>query len=450
MALLLTPEEESVRKVFDVPIEPTREFAERMDAADPLSRFRSEFEIPPSVDGNRLESIYLCGNSLGCLPKRARRYCVEEFCAWRKYGVEAHFRGKRPWATIDEAPTVLMQRIVGAASASEICIMNSLSVNNNLLLISFFRPSKARFKILIEAQAFCSDHHTVRSQLALHGLRAADALIEVAPAPNAHRIGTADIIAAIEAHKHSLSVVWLGAVQYFTGALFDIAAITAAAHRFGVLVGLDLAHGVGNVPLRLHEWGVDFASWCAYKYLNAGPGAIAGVFVHEKHHRSEELLKLKGWWGQPLKHRFAMSAEHSASEGAGAWAMSNPAVLPTVCLHASLEIFHEAGTQNLRHKSVALTAFLEALLNDVDGLEIITPKQKERRGAQLSLIFDKDIGDVHRRITKKGVICDLRKGRVMRVAPTPLYNTFMDVWNFVAILKESLLQSAAAPAVSKL
>eukprot|EP00485_Elphidium_margaritaceum_P001593 CAMPEP_0202689940 /NCGR_PEP_ID=MMETSP1385-20130828/5108_1 /ASSEMBLY_ACC=CAM_ASM_000861 /TAXON_ID=933848 /ORGANISM="Elphidium margaritaceum" /LENGTH=448 /DNA_ID=CAMNT_0049345159 /DNA_START=9 /DNA_END=1355 /DNA_ORIENTATION=- len=440
MALLLKPDPQTVKEIFDVSVEPNEQFALKMDKLDPLKRFRSEFEIPASMDGNRLQSIYLCGNSLGCLPKRAAQFVSDELQQWKQYGVEAHFRGKRPWATIDEACVTLIKPLIGAKHESEVAIMNSLSVNNNLLFISFYRPTKTRYKILIEGMAFCSDHHTVRSHLHLHDIAESKGLIEVHPRRDEHCIRTQDIVDAIEAHGNSIAVVWLGAVQYYTGQLFDIARITAVAHRYNIYVGFDLAHGVGNVPLSLHACHVDFASWCSYKYLNSGPGAISGVFVHQRHHQNTALKRLCGWWGQSLEDRFQMRHVQTPKLGAQAWQISNPPVLPTVCLQASLEIFNEAGIENLRYKSVLLTAYLECLLKEYlsEYVEIITPLEREQRGCQLSLVFNRNIAEVHKQITRQGVICDLRKGTVMRVAPTPLYNTFTEVWQFVQILKTCL------------
>lgn len=243
---------------------------------------------------------------------------------------------------------------------------------------------------------------------------------------------------AIDEHNHSISVVWLGVIQYFTGQMFDIPRITAKAHEYNIYVGLDLAHGIGNVPLLLHDWNVDFATWCSYKYLNSGPGGISGVFVHERHHTNTSFKRLTGWWGQKLMDRFKMEHVQIPKKGAQAWQISNPPVLPTVCLQASLEIFNEAGIENLRWKSIALTGYMEKLLNTYlsEHVKIITPREVNQRGCQLSLIFNRNIERIHREITKQGVICDLRKGTVMRVAPTPLYNTFHDVWQFVMILKQ--------------
>eukprot|EP01084_Bolivina_argentea_P142291 249988_1 len=438
MSMLLKPNHNEVKQIFNVKIEPTKQFADKMDKADPLKRFRYQFEIPPSMHGNRIQSIYLCGNSLGCLPKRAKTYCNEEFSHWAKYGVEAHFNGTRPWAIIDEPSLTLIKPLIGAKNEDEIAIMNSLSVNNNLMFISFYNPTSTRHKILIEGQAFCSDHHTVRSHLDLHGYCEKDGLIEINPQPNHHIITDDDIINTIDKYNNSISLIWLGAIQYYTGQLFDIKRITAKAHEYNIYIGFDLAHGIGNIPLKLHEWNVDFATWCSYKYLNSGPGGIAGVFVHERHHNNTGFKRLTGWWGQELQDRFNMGHIQIPKKGAQAWQISNPPVLPTVCLEASLEIFNEAGIENLRCKSIVLTGYLEKLLNRFLSkyVEIITPKEIYKRGCQLSLIFNRNIENIHKEITKKGVICDLRKGTVMRIAPTPLYNTFNDVWQFVMILKE--------------
>lgn len=444
MAMLLKPDFETVKQLFNVEIEASEEFADKMDKIDPLKRFRSEFEIPPSIDGNRLESIYFCGNSLGCLPKRAKIYVDEEFEQWKKYGVEGHFRGKRPWAIIDEPSLTLIKPLIGAKNEDEIAIMNSLSVNNNLMFISFYRPTSKRYKILIEGQAFCSDHHTVRSHLDLHNLTERDGLIEINPSLNNHIITSDEICEAIDKYHNSLSLIWLGVIQYYTGQLFDIERIVKKAHEYNIYIGLDLAHGIGNIPLKLHEWNVDFATWCSYKYLNSGAGSISGIFVHERHHNNTSFKRLQGWWGQTLQNRFNMKHIQIPKKGAQAWQISNPPILPTVCLQASLEIFNEAGIENLRIKSILLTGYLEKLLNTFLSkyVSIITPNNIHQRGCQLSLIFNRNIEKIHKEITKKGVICDLRKGTVMRIAPTPLYNTFQDCWDFVQILKQCLDQDS--------
>ena len=381
----------------------------KIDAEDPLSSFRNEFNIPPAPNSpnfsnssiSRKDSIYLCGNSLGLVPKRTISYVNEELSKWSERGVEGHFEGSRPWVSIDEKSCQLLVPIVGAADESEVCVMNSLSVNNNLLLLSFYQPTSVRRKILIEGQAFCSDHHTIRSQLRLHGLSddpIDSNLLQLFPRDGETCLRTEDIINAIIENKDELCVVWLGGVQYYTGQMFDIAKISNICNKNGIYLGLDLAHAVGNVPLQLHAWGVDFACWCSYKYLNSGPGCIAGAFVHSKHNEIKSIKKLRnkrleGWWGQDVKQRFLMKDEHVPLIGAKAWQMSNPAVLPVVCLEASLEVFHEAGMQNLRRKSVYLTAFLEACLNRFcEGkVTIVTPKDWRFRGCQMSLLFEKNV-----------------------------------------------------------
>lgn len=374
---------------------------QNIDKNDPLSKFRNEFHIPPRIGNKNKDSIYLCGNSLGLLPKRTQKYLNQELTKWSQRGVEGHFEGKRPWQAIDEKSCELVLPLVGAIDTSEVAIMNGLSVNNNLLLLSFYQPTKQRYKILIEGQAFCSDHHTIRSHLKFHGISEKEGLIEIFPNTNntnknnrEETISTKDICDMIDKHNDSLALVWLGAVQYYTGQFFDIKTICSKAHEYNIIVGFDLAHAVGNIPLKLHSWNVDFATFCSYKYLNSGPGSIAGIFVHNKHNSNKfENKRLTGWWGQELKDRFLMKSQHVAKQGAQSWQMSNPPVLPTVCLEASLEIFNEAGIENLRRKSIYLTGYLECLLNKYcsEYVSIITPKDCQQRGCQLSLVFNKDV-----------------------------------------------------------
>lgn len=412
-------------------------YALRMDEEDVLSEFRNEFKFPVNVENAVEESIYLCGNSLGLLAKRSEKYIQEELKKWSAMGVEGHFNGERPWARIDEFVTPLLKHIVGAKLQEEVAVMNSLTVNLHLLMIAFYRPHaiSGRTKIMIEKHAFCSDVHAVRSQLRLYDLDPFSHLIQVDPCEES-------ILRALDEHGQDISVVLLPGVQFYSGEFFDIQKITQHAHAAGCIIGWDLAHAVGNVPLKLHEWGVDFAIWCSYKYLNGGPGAIGGAFLHENHFGSQKLKRLDGWWGQSLQNRFSMEDEHKPLSGAQAFQQSNPSVLSVVSLQGSLDLFTMAGMDRLRNKSVRLTKFLEDLLiKHCKSIQIITSADPRYRGCQLSLLFPNDcVKRIHERITSKGIICDVREPNVMRIAPVPLYNSFKDVFQFVEALKEAIKQ----------
>lgn len=427
----------------------TADCAAALDKADPFRRFRGEFFIPPLKDHS--EGIYLCGNSLGLLSRRAKEHVDEELQKWKLLGVEGHFEGKRPWMPIDEMVTPKLKDVVGAKTSAEVCVMNTLSSNLHSLLLSFYRPTKQRFKILMEESAFTSDHHVIRSQVAFRGLQFDDAVVMLRPSDGRH-LTVDEIVKAIDEHKDELALVFFGGVQYYTGQFFDLKTITAAGHAAGATVAFDLAHAVGNVELKLHEWGVDFAAWCSYKYLNAGPGAIGGLFVHERHH-GKVRPALTGWWGQNPKTRFEMGKEWKGLAGAQAWQLSNPAVLPTVCLLASLEIFESAGgVTNLRTKSKLLTGYLEQLVQrelPKGSVRVITPTDPERRGCQLSLLFRDKVKPIERAVAARGVTVDIREPNVMRVAPVPLYNSFSDVQQFVQMLKDALQSGAKAAAEQK-
>jgi len=372
-------------------------------------------------------------NSLGAMPKRASKYVQEELEKWRLQGVEGHFNGKRPWMPIDERCCELLVPLVGAQDPTEIAVMNTLSLNCHLFMISFYRPTAMRYKILIEANAFCSDHHVIRSQLRLHGFTEEQALIQIEPKNNV--IQTQDILDVLKYQGDEIALVFLGGVNFLSGQLMDMETITKAGHERGCFVGFDLAHCVGNVPVKLHDWEVDFACWCHYKYVNSGPGCIGGAFMHSKHNHVD-FKRLDGWWGQEPTQRFRMESEHVPKLGARSYQLSNPPVLPMVCLQASLEIFNEAGVDRLREKSIRLTSYLESLLQThLPEVQINTPPLPWR-GAQLSLEFPIDIEQVHQMITAHGVICDIRRPNVMRIAPAPLYNSFTDVHQFVMLLKK--------------
>ncbi|MFU8820420.1 MAG: kynureninase [Gammaproteobacteria bacterium] len=411
----------------------------RLDETDPLAGFRARFYIPPHADG---ECIYLCGNSLGLQPKSAGRYVQEELGAWERLAVEGHFRGKRPWKDYHEQFTGPLAALVGARDDEVVC-MNGLTVNLHLLMVSFFRPTKNRYKLLIERSAFPSDRYAAVSQLRWHGLDPADALIEVGPRAGETTLRDADLAAAIRDAGDTLALVLLPGVQYLSGEVLDIARLSAEAHAVGALAGWDLAHAIGNLPLALHDAGADFAAWCSYKYLNGGPGAVAGAFVHARHGRDPALPRFAGWWGHDKAARFRMGPDFVPMAGAEGWQLSNPPVLGMAALLAALEIFMEAGMDRLREKSLALTGLLERRLDETlpGAIEILTPRAPERRGCQLSLRLREgaEAGrTVFARLGEAGIVCDWREPDVIRVAPTPLYNRYADVEHFVAALAGAL------------
>jgi kynureninase len=413
--------------------------ADELDARDPLAHFRQCFHLPPHGDG---DSIYLCGNSLGLQPKAAARFLEEELDAWRRFGVEGHFRGRRPWKDYHELFSRPLAALAGAR-ADEVVCMNGLTVNLHLLMASFYRPTERRFKLLIERPAFPSDRYAVVSQLRFHRLDPVEALIEVGPRPGETALREEDLIGAIGEAGDSLALVLLPGVQYLSGEAFDIPRLTAAAHAAGALCGWDLAHAIGNLPLSLHEAGADFAVWCSYKYLNGGPGAVAGAFIHARHGRDMSLPRFAGWWGHDKHSRFLMGPDFVPMPGAEGWQLSNPPVLGMAALLASLEIFEAAGMPRLREKSLALTGFLAQRLEETlaNAVEILTPRAPARRGCQLSLRLR--VGgaagrEVFKRLGEAGVICDWREPDVIRVAPAPLYNCFADVERFVSILAGAL------------
>jgi kynureninase len=408
------------------------DFAKKMDQNDPLRNYRDSFHIPKH---NNQDCIYFTGNSLGLQPKKTKEYILEELEDWAKYGVEGHFEAKRNWFGYHHFLTEKMATIVGAKPI-EVVAMNTLSVNLNLLMVSFYRPQGKRTKIMMEAAAFPSDHYAMQQQVRFHGLNPQDEIILLEPSEGAHSIDTEAILNEIEKHKDSLALVMLGGVNYYTGQFFDLEKITKKAHEVGALAGYDLAHAAGNVVLNLHDWNVDFACWCSYKYLNSGPGGVSGVFIHEKYANSPELPRFAGWWGNDEKSRFLMQKDFVPQPGAAGWQMSNAQILPMAAHLASIELFDEAGIQNLRAKSEKLTGFLEFLLQDITEIQIITPSNPLERGCQLSLIAKKEAKPLFQFLKEKGLVADWREPDVIRVAPVPMYNTFEDVYRFVEIVKE--------------
>jgi kynureninase len=411
-------------------------FAKSMDRADQLRSWRNKFYIPRI---GRSPAIYLAGNSLGLQPKTVTKFVSQELKDWARLGVEGHFHAAHPWLHYHKFSQKALAGMAGA-KPSEVIAMNQLTVNLHLMMASFYRPTPGRFKIMTEAGAFSSDYYAFESQVKLHGYQPEEAIVELKPRPGEFLLRTEDIVKTIEDHAGQLALIVLGAVQYYTGQFFNIQVITNAGHQAGCCVGFDLAHAIGNVPLQLHQDGVDFAVWCGYKYLNSGPGALAGAFIHEQHARSSDLPRLAGWWGHDEKVRFQMEKGFTPMPGAEGWQVSNFPVLSGAAQLASLEIFQRAGMKALRKKSLVLTGYLEFLLSEIDAdqFTIITPKNPDDRGAQLSLLMTKKGKLIFNAITRKGVIADWRNPDVIRIAPVPLYNTFEDVYRFVEIFKNAL------------
>ena len=395
------------------------------DRHDPLRGFRGKFHLP--------RGVYLCGNSLGLQPKSTAEMVQAELADWARLGVEGHLHARHPWLPYHEFVTAPMARVVGA-KPSEVVVMNTLTTNLHLLMVSFYRPTKARYKIILEKGAFPSDRYAVASQARFHGFAPERALVELAPRPGERVLREDDLLAAIDRHGREAALVLIGNVQYLTGQAFDMKAIAAAARKKGCAVGFDCAHGAGNLDLRLHDSGADFAAWCSYKYLNAGPGGIAGIFVHERHARAK-LPRFEGWWGTNKKERFLMKPAFDPLPGAEGWQLSNPPIFQLAALRASLQLFDEAGMAALRRKSVALTGYLDSLLRGRPGVEIVTPA---RRGCQLSLRVHEPRASLERRFKKAGIVVDFREPDIVRLAPVPLYNTFEDCWRFARVFHRSL------------
>ena len=414
------------------------DFARHLDAEDPLRHFREKFHLPLGADGKPF--IYFAGNSLGLMPKAARRVVEQELDDWAKRAVDAHHIADTPWYSYHETLREPTARLVGAQAREVIC-MNSLTVNLHLMMATFYRPTKSRFKILMEEPAFPSDTYAIKTQITHHGLDPKDTLILARPRKGEFAIRQEEIADLIERHSDQLAVVMIGAVNFFTGQLFDIEKITTTAQKHGIVVGFDLAHAIGNVPLALHDWNVDFAVWCSYKYLNAGPGAIAGAFVHERHATNTKLPRLAGWFGNDPNTRFRLHLEPEfiPVPSADGWQISNPPIFSMAPLRASLSIFEEAGgMEALRAKSIKLNGYLQFLLEHAGSnrFTIITPREAGARGCQLSILAHEHSKELFRKLEAAGVKCDFREPNVIRVAPTPLYNTFHDVWRFSRILME--------------
>jgi len=423
---------------------------------DELREFRHRFHIPPvnHQDPNSKESIYLCGHSLGLAPKSARDAVTEFMDDWANLGVEGHFSATRRWVDVDERLLPHMAELIGA-KPEEIAVMNGLSVNAHLMLVPFYQPTENRFKIVVESGAFPSDRYIVQSQLEFHKIPVSEGLIEIHPREGEDLVRTEDILQLIEEQGDSIALVFLCGIQYYTGQLFDIPTITAAGHKKGCRVGFDLAHAVGNVPLYLHDWNVDFAIWCNYKYMNGSAGAIAGSFVHGRlsgipqengkfEVAARDLPRFAGWWSQELSSRFRWNEPYDPQAGASGFRLSNPSAINCYILEESLKIFHEAGILRLRQKAEKVTGYLEFLLDNLckaGSLKIITPRDPTQRGSQLSLFFTDGVDEIYNRLREGGVIADVRRPNVIRISPVPLYNSFSDVWAFVNIVRLVLDQN---------
>lgn len=410
-------------------------FAKELDSTDPLKGFRDKFYIP-IINGN--ESIYFTGNSLGLQPKTTQDYVLNELEDWASFGVEGHFNARQPWFSYHEMFPQLLTKIVGALS-EEIVVMNQLTVNLHLLMTSFYRPTKERFKIICEAKAFPSDQYAFETQAKLHNLNPDEVIIEVAPRDGEHIIRTEDILATIKQHAAQTALVIFGGVNYYSGQVFDMKTITEAAHEAGVYCGFDLAHAAGNIEMHLHDWNVDFACWCSYKYLNSGPGGVAGAFIHKKHTGNKKLPRLAGWWGHDKETRFKMEKGFNPIATAEGWQLSNAPVLSMAVHKAALDIFEEAGIENLITKGQKLSDYLIFIIDDLNQssekklIEIITPRNE--KGCQVSLLMLEKGKDVFDALKQNGILADWREPNVIRIAPVPLYNSFEDVWKFGEIVK---------------
>lgn len=413
------------------------EFAKQLDQKDILNSYRDKFYFPQH---NGKDVVYFTGNSLGLQPKATKSYLQQELDDWAKFGVEGHFLAKNPWMSYHEILTDKTAKIVGALP-SEVVMMNQLTVNLHLLMVSFYRPTKQRYKILCEAKAFPSDQYALQSQVKFHGFEISDALIEIAPRDGEYEVRHDDIYKAIDEHKDSLALIMIGGVNYFSGQVFDMKAIVEAGHKAGAIVGFDLAHGAGNLKLQLHDWNVDFAAWCSYKYLNAGPGSVAGAFVHERHHQNTNLPLFAGWWGHDKASRFKMDKTFIPIQSVERWQLSNAPIFSMAAYKASLDIFDEVGMDKLIAKSKELTSYLEFIVEEINKqkgncLEIITPKQN--RGCQLSIVAHGQGRALYDKLIENGVIPDCREPNGIRCGPVPMYNSFEDIYRFGEILMRLL------------
>lgn len=420
----------------------TLEFAQQLDNQDELQHYRNQF-IFPQHNGKNV--IYFTGNSLGLQPKSAKTYVDEVMNDWANLAVEGHFYAQKPWWDYHERFAQPLSKVVGA-KPSEITVMNTLTVNLHLLMVSFYKPTKKRYKIICEEKAFPSDQYMFQSQVAFHGYKPEDAIVEIKRRDGEHNIRLEDILAKINEVGDGLALVLFGGVNYYTGQVFDMKTITEAGHKAGAIVGFDLAHAAGNIKLELHDWNIDFAAWCSYKYMNSGPGNASACFIHEKHHNDKNLNRFAGWWAQKKEKRFLMEPQFDPTVGADGWQVSNLPILSLAPYLASVEMFAEIGMEKLIAKRNQITAYLEYILHEIDAeipetsFEIITPSNQEERACQLSVFFHGQGRTLFDYLIKNGVVTDWREPNVIRFAPVPLYSTYEDMYNFGQILKEGILE----------
>lgn len=419
----------------------TREFAQQLDKQDELKHYRSEFLFPQH---NGKNVIYFTGNSLGLQPKRTKQYVDEVMNDWASHAVEGHFYVEKPWWDYHERFANPLSKLVGA-KPSEVAVMNTLTVNLHLLMVSFYRPTKTRYKIICEEKAFPSDQYMFQSQVHFHGYKPEDAIVEIKRRNGEHNIRLEDILAKINEVGDELALVLIGGVNYYTGQVFDMKTIAEAGHKAGAIVGFDLAHAAGNIKLELHDWNVDFAAWCSYKYMNSGPGNASGCFIHEKHHANKDLARFGGWWAQNKERRFLMEPKFDPIVGANGWQVSNLPILSLAPYLASVEMFAEVGMDKLIAKRNQITAYLEFILHEIDketegtDFEIITPANQEERACQLSVFLHGQGKNLFDYLMKNGVITDWREPNVIRLAPVPLYCSYEDMYEFGQILKQGIL-----------
>jgi kynureninase len=419
------------------------EFAKYQDEIDELSKYRSKFHIPKDKDGNDL--IYLCGNSLGLQPKATKEAVNQELEDWANLGVEGHLEAKNPWLPYHEYLAETMAKVVGAKPL-EVVVMNTLTANLHFMMISFYRPTKTRYKIVIESDAFPSDKYAVESQLRHHGFDDKEGIILWKPRKDEDLLHYEDLETILKEHGDEIALIMIGGVNYYTGQYFDLKRISYLGHAHGCIVGFDCAHGAGNVELNLHNSGADFAVWCTYKYMNSGPGSLAGCFVHERHAYNKDLNRFTGWWSHNKETRFNMRGEFDQLPGAEGWQLSNPPILSMAAIKASLDIFNEVGIEKLVAKSKKLTGYFEFLINELknDSISIITPSNTEERGCQLSIQVKNADKSLHKKLTEAGIISDWREPDVIRCAPVPLYNSFQDIYHMVKILSSILSKKKEA------
>ena len=413
------------------------DYAKQLDQEDPISYLRNQFHIPRDKHGK--EWLYFTGNSLGLQPKITSKYIEQELDDWANFGVEGHFEAKNPWLSYHELLTDTMAKVVGAKPI-EVVVMNTLTTNLHLLMVSFYQPSKTKYKIIIESDAFPSDRYAVQSQLSFHGFDPEEALIEWKPKEGKELLELEDLKSILDSQGDEVALLLIGGVNYYTGQYLDIKKIAELGHAKKCMVGIDLAHGAGNIQPNLHDSSIDFAAWCTYKYLNSGPGSLSGLFVHEKHAQRKDLPRFAGWWNHNKETRFNMRQPFDVMEGAEGWQLSNPPILSMAAIKASLDIFEKVGMDVLVKKSKKLTGFFEYLVNEIasDTIKIITPTNPNERGCQLSLQVKNADKNLHKKLTENNIITDWREPDVIRCAPVPMYTSFEDVYHMVTIL-ESLL-----------